>query len=400
MVETELSLLGIASRHTNVESLLNMFERRSSSHVNVNYKNWDTAWADMTRSNRRGAFPSVSEVGTSWVPDLARMDVLEPVPDNLMGKIGRQKDYVSQSWKSCFLCDEPQMWAVPWVSGSRVIYFRHDLLAKARIDPQVAFASPNTMLNAVISLYEAGVACPWITSNVASLNTLHLISTWIWAAGGDFISEDGQHLLFAEPQVIDSMATFFRMGRYMGLPREYSYERAIDLFWQGDAAITMDGTWTYDAQKGNASLEVLDNLGVALAPGPAWVGGSNLVVLDTTIDREAAWNLLLFLSEPDSVLTMYKLTGLAPAKLNLLNSREVLKRAFGPIFNQAMETGRSPKNHRFSGLIEDNLRYAFGLVWTDLLKSPNKNPREILVKYLVPLKQRLELAIKQADGAC
>jgi multiple sugar transport system substrate-binding protein len=322
------------------------------------------------------------------------MDALEPVPIRLAEKMGGEKDYVLQSWKSCFLFGQPKMWAVPWVSGSRVIYYRQDLLAKANINPETAFADPKSMLDAIMSLHEAGVFRPWITSNINSLNTLHLISTWIWAAGGDFISADGQRLLFAEPEVINVMADFFRMGRYMGPAREYTYDNAIDLFWQGQAAITMDGTWTYDAQKATAELEVLDNLGVALAPGPAFVGGSNLVVLANATDRGYAWDLLRFLSEPDSVLTMFNLTGLAPAKLSLLNSREVLQRAFGPTLNQAMETGRSLPNHRFSGIIEDNLRYAFGLVWAELLKFPNKNPRELLAKYLVPLKERLEVTMK------
>ncbi|MGC1378060.1 MAG: extracellular solute-binding protein [Anaerolineales bacterium] len=394
MVDTELSLLSTASRRNNVEGLLKTFEQRGFSHVNVSFKNWDSAWSDMMTTSKRNALPSVSEVGTSWVPDLARMDALEAVPPALLEAVGGEKDYVSQSWKSCFLSGKSQMWAVPWVCGSRVLYYRQDLLSRANINPDTAFASPNAMLDAVINLREAGVARPWITSNVTSLNTLHLISTWIWAAGGDFISPDGRRLLFAEPQVIDSMATFFRMGRYMGPPQEYSYENAIELFWRGDAAITMDGTWIYDAQKATANLEVLDNLGVALAPGPAWVGGSNLAVLESARDRETAWDLLLFLAEPNSVLTMFKLTGLAPAKLSLLNSREVLQRAFGPILNRAMETGRSPQNHRFSGMIEDNLHYAFGLVWAEMLKSPNKNPREILVNYLVPLKERLEAAMR------
>ncbi len=394
MTEIELSLLGTASRHSNVESLIKVFEERSSLHVKVSHKNWDSAWSDMMRTGRRGISPAVSEVGTSWVPDLARMDALQPVPTALLEKIGGVKDYVLQSWKSCFLFSEPQMWAVPWVSGSRVLYYRRDLLAKAGVEPETAFASPDRMLETVMRLHEAGVARPWITSNTSSLNTLHLISTWIWAAGGDYFSDDGQRLLFAERQAIDGMATFFRMGRYMGPAQEYSYDSAVDLFWQGDAAITMDGTWTYDAQKSTASLEVLDNLGVALAPGPAFVGGSNLVVLENTTDRDAAWDLLLFLSEPDSVLAMFKLTGLAPARLNLLNSREVLNRAFGPILNQAMETGRSLPNHSFSGMVEDNLHYAFGLIWAELLKSPNKNPHDVLVKYLFPLKERLEVAMK------
>jgi len=394
-VEIELSLLGTASRRSNVDSLIKVFKERTSLDVKVSYKNWDSAWSEMMRTgSRRGVLPSVSEVGTSWVPDLARMNVLEPVPVELQEKLGGEKDYVSQSWKSCFLLGDKHMWAMPWVCGSRVIYYRRDLLDKAKIDPAVAFASPDGMLDTLERLRDAGVERPWITSNVSSLNTLHLISTWIWAAGGDFIADDGQHLLFAEPQSLEGMDTFFRMGRYMGPAQEYSYDGAINLFWQGHAAITMDGTWIYETKKSTTNLKVLDTLGVALAPGPAFVGGSNLGVLENASDMEAAWNLLQFLSEADSVLGMFTLTGLAPAKLSLLNSPRVLQRNFGPVMNRAMETGRSMPNHRFSGMIEDNLHYAFGLVWAELRQSPMKNPRDILVKYLAPLKDRLEVAMQ------
>ena len=389
MVEIELSLLSAASWDTSIETLVKVFEQREFSHVKVNHKNWETAWSDMMSGNGRSVLPSVSEVGTTWVPDLARIDALKPVPTRLMEKLGGEEDYLPQLWKSCFSFGKPQMWAVPWISGSRVIYYRRDLLAQAGVNPDTAFANPQSMLEAVVRLHEAGViAHPWITSNVTSLNSLHLISTWIWAGGGDFTSEDGQQLLFAEPGAIENMAAFFEMGRYMGdRPQEYSYNGAIDLFWHGDAAITMDGTWRYDVQKATANPEVLDNLGVALAPGPAFVGGSNLVVWANTTNMDAAWNLLMFLSEPDFLLTVFNLTGLAPAKLNLLNLSQVRARAFGPVFNRAMETGRSLPNHHFSGMVEDMLQYAFGLVWADVLKYPQRDPHDILTEHLTPLKE-------------
>jgi ABC-type glycerol-3-phosphate transport system substrate-binding protein len=393
-MEIELSLLGTPSRHADVQALIKEFERRSPSRVQVAYHTWDTAWSNIMRNRTQGPALAVSEAGTSWVAGLAGMDALVPVPDALLKDIGVERDYVSQAWKSCFLFGDRHMWAVPWLTGARVIYYRKDMLDRAHIHPDNAFASPQAMLETVQKLHKAGVEMPWITSNTSSLNTLHLISSWIWASGSDFISEDGRHLLFASPEAIEGMAAFFRLGRYMGgAGQEYTYDRAIDLFWRGEAAITMDGTWTYEAQRATAELDVLDHLGVALPPGPSFVGGSDLVVWTNQTDAAPAWDLLQFMNEPASVLTMFKLTGLAPARLSVLNSREVLQRAFGPTLNRAMETGRSLPNHRFSGMVEDNLHYAFGLVWADLLKSPNADPRDILTRHLVILKERLELAM-------
>jgi ABC-type glycerol-3-phosphate transport system substrate-binding protein len=394
-MEIELSLLGTPSHHTNVHGLVQAFERRSSSRVKVVYHTWDTAWSNITRDQTKTPALAVSEAGTSWVSGLAGMDALVSVPPAVLKQLGGEKDYVPQSWKSCFQFGNSRMWAVPWVTGARVIYYRTDLLHQAKINPDTAFSTPQAMLETIQRLHQAGVTRPWVTSNVSSLNTLHLISSWIWASGSDFISADGRRLLFTSTQAIESMAAFFEMGRYMGPSRqEYSYDRAVDLFWSGEAAITMDGTWTYDAQRPTAALDVLDNLGIAQPPGPSFVGGSNLIVWANKIDAAPAWDLLLFMTEPDSVLTMFKLTGLAPAKLSLLNSREVLQRPFGPILNHAMETGRSLPNIRFSGLVEDNLHYAFGLVWSDILKSPHADLRDILTRHLVPLRERLEQAMK------
>jgi ABC-type glycerol-3-phosphate transport system substrate-binding protein len=384
-----LSLLSVSSQDSSVKELLKGFEQRHSASVTINQMNWESAWSDMMGGTRRSILPGVAEVGTTWVPDLVRVDALSPIPFRLTEELGGEKDYPPHLWKSCFSYNKLHMRAIPWISGSRVIYYRRDLLHKAGVNPDRAFANPTAMLDAVIQLYDAGIAHPWITSNVTSLNSLHLISSWLWAGGGDFISEDGQKLLFAEPGALESMAAFFEMGRYMGgKAQEYSYNQAVDLFWGGNAAITMDGTWRYDAQQASANPDVLDNLGVALPPGPAFVGGSNLVVwTNDTAKNDAAWDLLQFLSEPESLLTIFKLTGLTPAKLSLLNLDEVRERPFGTIFNQAIETGRSLPNHSFSGMVEDMLQYAFGLVWADLLKCPEIDSRDILAEHLLPLKE-------------
>ncbi|HTX90621.1 MAG TPA: extracellular solute-binding protein [Anaerolineales bacterium] len=393
-MDLELSLMGSPSRHDEVQALLNGFESRGRNKIKISYRSWDSAWSDMVRNSIHGVSPSVSEVGTSWVPDLVGMNALYPLPATVTAKCGNKEDYVSQSWKSCFLVDNPQMWAIPWVSGARVIYYRRDLLEKAGINPDNAFLNPTAMAQTLSRLQAAGVERPWITSTIASLNTLHLISSWIWAAGGDYISKDGMKLLFAEKEAVDGMANFFALAPFLGPnPHECSYPAAIDLFWKGEAAVTMDGTWIYGDQKATAAPVVLDNLGVALAPGPAYVGGSNLVIWTNTADKFASEDLLLFMLEPASVLAMAKVTGLAPARLDSLRSPEIFEPAYGDTFVRAIETGRSMPSQMFSGMIEDKLHYTFGNIWADVLDSPDADLHEIITNRLIPLKRRLEIAI-------
>jgi multiple sugar transport system substrate-binding protein len=393
-MDIELSLMGSPARIQEVRELIQSFEKKHYVHVNITYQRWDTAWSGMVRSSIEGKSPTVSEVGTSWVPDLVGMNTLHPLSPSIQKQIGSAADYVPQSWQSCFLPESPQMWAAPWLSGTRIIYYRKDLLAAAGVDPSRAFVSPQTLLSALEQLRSAGITCPWITSTVESLNALHLASTWVWAAGGDFISGDGREILFASEKSINGLSEFYRMGRYMGPdPFDITYESAVELFWRGSAAITMDGSWMYDLQKDTAYPEVIENIGFAIPPGPAFVGGSNLVIWTNTHQKEIAEKLMLFMSEPESVRAMVGITGLSPARRELLVSNQAGRAELEKIVAYTLQTGRSLPNLVFSAMIEDKLHRAFGHIWADVLSAPNEDPRDLITQRLVPLKNRIEASL-------
>src|SRR3954464_4233934 len=98
-MEIELSLIGTSSKRSQIEKLLKNFEQRTLHRVKLVFYGWDSAWGRITSAAKNGNVPSVSEVGTSWVPDLAGMRMLKQVPDDLMKHLGGGKNYVPQSWR-------------------------------------------------------------------------------------------------------------------------------------------------------------------------------------------------------------------------------------------------------------------------------------------------------------
>ena len=108
-----------------------------------------------------------------------------------------------------------------------------------------------------------------------------------------------------------------------------------------------------------------------------------------TADKEAALKLLLYMSEPEAVLGICQLTGLAPARLDLLATTETGEPEFQRVISHALETGRSLPNIVFSALLEDKLHYAFGEIWADVLNSPQADPRKIIIRQLGPLKEQV-----------
>jgi multiple sugar transport system substrate-binding protein len=396
MIRLELSLLSAATHSQEFQALLHRFEGRGMYQVAVSHQTWDAAWAEMVRFSIYGRSPTVSEIGSTWTPDLVGMNALFPLPASMVKTLGSKADYIPVMWESCFVFDRPEMWAIPWLSGARVVYYRKDLLDKANLDPATAFSTPGAMLQTMAQLRESGIAQPWTTSTNSSLNTLHLVCSWIWGAGGDLLSPDGKNLLFSDEKVLRSIADFFALGRYLGPDsKDMSYDQAVERFWSGEAAVTMDGSWMLHQKRSDANPLVIDNLGVALTPGPAFVGGSNLAIWTDTTDKGAAQDLLYFLNEPETVIAFFNLTGLSPAKINILNSPEFTSRSFGEVVNQAKLTGRSYTNHKYSSLVEQKLRLALGAIWENVLNQPDADPFEVVAGILLPLKNRLEVALQE-----
>jgi multiple sugar transport system substrate-binding protein len=322
------------------------------------------------------------------------MNALYPLPDSFKETLGSREDFIPQSWDSCFLFGNPQLWAVPWISETRIIYYRKDLLARAGLDPAQAFASFESLLETLARLSAAGVDCPWAAPTLPSLNTLHVLNSWIWGHGADLISRTGRQLLFTEENALTGMELYFQLGRYLGpKPRWISYEQAETRFWSGQAAVTVDGSWMYARRRKTAQPLVLANLGFAPLPGPAFVGGSDLVIWARSPNKETALELLRYLSEPQAVLSISRLTGLAPSRLNLLASATTGGDEFQDVISQAFATGRTLPNTMFTAMLEDRLLQVFGEVWSDVLDSAQENLRAILLRHLEPLRMRMQKMI-------
>jgi multiple sugar transport system substrate-binding protein len=405
MIELELSLMIQSPEQLRLlEEQLTVFEEKSRIRVHVTPLAWSSGWAEMVRASIYGKGPHVSEVGTTWVADLVGMNALQPLPKQTISSFGGAGGYLPQSWESCFIMGEPNMWAAPWLAGARVIYYRRDRLAKAGVNPETAFQTPADLQDTLRRLSEAGEPYPAVVTTRRSLNTLHLISSWVWGAGGNFVTPDGKGLCFTEDKALEGMAAYYSLGKYFGpAASELTDARANEMFWNGQAALTLDGTWVYLTQRQPLNPEVVANLGMGLLPGPSYVGGSNLVVWKHTLHPEAALELVRFLTNPEVELMGCRATGLLPARKDLLQSSEVTSQ-FSKQVATALESGRSWPNLPFGGLLEDKLTNALGMIWDEVLASPTPDkadiihPLEILRSILVPLERRLKVTLSPADG--
>ena len=137
-----------------------------------------------------------------------------------------------------------QLWAVPWLSDTRVIFYWRDMFEHAGIDEAGAFQSFERMDETLARLQSHGIATPWAVTTRRTANTLYNISSWVWGAGGDFMSADGKRMLVAEPEARAGMTHYYSLYRYMPQHSEPMDGIAtFELFLNQNVAAIVSGPW-------------------------------------------------------------------------------------------------------------------------------------------------------------
>jgi multiple sugar transport system substrate-binding protein len=390
--EIEFSLMAGSPAH--IQPLLDQFEAAHGVRVRPRLMTWDMAWSDLVKVALYGDGPDVSEIGSTWLGDLAAMNALRPFEPADLALFGGPAAFLPSTWQGAQLLGETQPWAIPWLTGARLLFYRRGLLERAGVDEASAFADPEHLHRTVERLAAAGVQVPWTVPTGPTHTTLLNVASWVWGAGGDFISPDGKRTFFSQPQARAGMRAYFALGRFLAPPvRALTGLQPDDHFLQHpETAITLSGPWLFGA----AQAGLPEQLGVALPPGPSFVGGSQLVVWKHSRHPEAALRLAAFLCAPQPQLAYSQAVGLIPTRLEALAEPPFATHPFWQLATRGLRTGRSFRVTRSWGLMEDRLTTALASLWPDVLADPEADLDALIARRLEPLAQRLDLVLGQA----
>lgn len=376
-----------------IRPLLDEFEAKHHIHVKVHLLAWDTAWSDLVKVALYNDGPDLSEVGSTWLGDLIAMSALHAFVPEEINQIGKPGRFLPAAWQGCQLFDQPEVWAIPWLVGARFVFYRRDLVLRTGVDEETAFATPENFDLTLHRLQEHGVPVPWIVPTVATHTTLLNAASWVWAAGGDFVSPDGKHILIAQHQAIAGLRNYFALGRFV--PPALRQLNALlpdsQFLQHDDTAATLSGPWLFSL----LSPALRKNIGLALPPGPPFLGGSHLVIWKHSRKQDAALKLIRFLSQTEIQSQYAQRIGLLPAVVEALNEAPFSTDRLWQLARQAVKAGRTvPITHTW-GLMEDRLAAEFGAVWAKLYDNPQLDLVLALQHRLEPLVKRLDQVLAQ-----
>jgi len=296
-----------------VAELARGFERSHPGlRVRVQQIPWSAAHEKLVTAYVGGAMPDVFQAGNTWLPELAALGALAP----LDARIARE-DYFPGILDTNVI--DGVTYGVPWYVDTRVLFYRRDLLAEAgHPDPPRTWAAWRDAMTSVKAREGAG--------RYAILLPLHEWQAPVILAlqlGAGLLRDGDRWGDFQSPafrRAFDFYLDLFRSGFAPGTG-ETAVANVYQDFAAGFFALYVSGPWNLgefrrrlpagmDARWATAPLPAPDGG----YPGISLAGGASLAVSRGSPRRDAAWQLVEYLAQPEQQVQFYRLSGDLPAR--------------------------------------------------------------------------------------
>jgi len=345
-------------------------------------------WEEIIRIVLYKQGADIGEVGSTYIESLKGMDALRPFAADEVLSFGGDKAFV-KSMLEAGRDSDGRLWAIPWRTDSRVIFYRRDIFAKAGIDEADAFLTPAHMERTLQALQDSGVEMPLALATAAAQSLTLFTTCWVWGAGGDFVNLAGSEIVFNSPKAQQGFRDYFRLACYLApSARGLGIIPSDRLFCEGKAAVTYTGTWLPDAIDQMGSPMIKENLGVALPPGVPIVGGTHLAVWKHSIRVSDSVKLIRFLTSKEN-LTGYPRSIVSPARLDMFDSDAFSSSIMYQVFIEAIKRGRAIPSLPLWAVVEDRLGRALLQIWEKIYSEPDVNVDDLIADSMNSLAMRL-----------
>ncbi|MCI0330586.1 MAG: extracellular solute-binding protein [candidate division Zixibacteria bacterium] len=258
----------------------------------------DLTWADghekITVAFSAGQPPDVLELGSDWIYEYASNKLLL----NLTSKTDSlKKDLVF--WQPALLGEKT--FAVPWILGTRVMFYNLNLLKKAGLDDVPAAWNQLAQLNQKMAKFKPKTY--GFGANASERHRLYKkFLPFFWSAGARIFSADGKICLLNSPEGVKALEYYADLCQDALLATQANLD---DAFLQGKVAGVISGDWLLKKLKNappkfDYTTDLMPSSDGKLPNRTSFAGGEFLAVPAKSKKRELAWRFVQFLVRPDN----------------------------------------------------------------------------------------------------
>jgi multiple sugar transport system substrate-binding protein len=337
---THLTFWAMGNEGTNVPRLIPAFEAANPAiKVEVQPQPWTAAHQKLLTGYAGNSLPDVSQIGNTWVAEMAAIGALSPTPPEAADLLSDQFAAVLETNRI-----EGRAVATPWYVDTRLIFHRTDLLAQAGFD-----AMPTTWSEWKQAMHAVKrVVGPEKYAILLPVNEFEQLLTFGLQGDQSLLRDQDARGNFASPSFQAALA-FYKSLFDEGLAPVASASQISNVwteFARGWFSFYFSGPWTIGDMKSRLPSEIQPHWTTAGVPGPTGPGasapgGSSLAVFRSSPNQEAAWKLVRYLSDPTVQAEFNVITGSLPARPSAWSAPKVASDPYVTAFGGQLERARA-----------------------------------------------------------
>lgn len=350
---TRLTFWAMGNEGTNVPRLIPAFEAANPGiRVEVQPQPWSAAHQKLLTAYAGNSLPDVSQIGNTWVAEMAAIGALSPLPVAAADLLTDQFPAVLDTNRI-----DGHVVATPWYVDTRLIFHRTDLLAQA------GYATlPMTWTEWKAAMHAVRrVVGPDKYAILLPLNEFEQLLTFGLQGDQPLLRDEATRGNFSSPSFEAALA-FYKSLFDEGLAPVASSSQISNVwteFARGWFSFYFSGPWTIGDMKSRLPAETQPHWTTAGVPGPTGPGasapgGSSLAVFRSSSNPGAAWKLVRYLSDPVVQAEFNVMTGSLPARPTAWAAPKVASDPYVTAFGGQLERARAvPKAPEWERIVTE-----------------------------------------------
>lgn len=400
MTTIEFSLIPDADAdYETIDQLMANFKRETGIDVRLKRMDWSNAWGQLIGIATQGGGADISHVGSTWVSSLMTMNAVSPIPRNLIAKVGSEQAFVHSAWSNVTAEEDRNTYGIPLSTYVYVVAYRKDLLAKAGLNGNTAFATPQAFEHSIQELEALeAVENVWLMPIVPNpfSDLVHMAASWIWSSGGHIMDNRGKQVVFNSPAALGGLKSFLTLLRRMPKTDYFGADQCMDAIVNGEAAAVITDARAFVASLQNQP-QAMENIGAASLMSIPWSGGSSVVIWRHTQgypDKfEACSKLIDFLARKQIMMELARESRILPSRTDALDELFKTNHALRPVMLQLISTGRSYRPIALWHRIEYQIGLELGGIVKELMQNPDADLDSTVTNTMNSLANRLNLTL-------
>ncbi|HTE56126.1 MAG TPA: sugar ABC transporter substrate-binding protein [Kofleriaceae bacterium] len=283
--------------------------------------------------------PDVAQMGNTWIPEFAAIGALSQLDEEIAGsRVVAPADYFAGVWNTNVV--DGRVYGVPWYVDTRLLFYRRDILAEAGYShPPRSWPEWREMMGTIQRR-----AAPDHFAVLMPLNEFEPLLALGLQQDEPLLRDGGRWGNFRSAGFRRALAFYVDAFQSGLAPKVTNLQvsNVWDEFGRGFFAFYISGPWQIGEFKRRLPDAVQGAWATAPLPGPDGPGasiasGASLVVFAGSPHKQAAWQLIEYLSRPDIQLRLNALGGDLPPRRTPWNDPALASDVHAAAFRDQLE---------------------------------------------------------------